>query len=127
MSPKLRLVSATCHFLPNIRETLASYRATEPKYADDLLFHSNVGNPVYPRSLLTTFNWLTEQAGLLKICLHEIRHTVATLLKDSSVTPKDTQVILGHSDISTTLQIYTHSNSASKIEAMNALAANLNN
>lgn len=123
--PKTRASKRDLPLLPQIRVVLAEYRRSEPEYTDNLLFHSKSGNPVDPRSLLTTFNWLSQKAGLPKICLHEIRHTVATLLKDSGVTPKDAQVILGHNDITTTLQIYTHASADSKVNAMNALAANL--
>jgi len=124
--PKTRASERDLPLIPKIQETLALYLLTSPKYGDDLLFHSEWGNPVDPRSLLDSFNLLSKKAGLPRICLHEIRHTVATMLKDSGVTPKDAQVILGHSDITTTLQIYTHSSHENKLDAMNALAGSLN-
>jgi integrase len=42
-------------------------------------------------------------AGLKPITLHEIRHTVATLLKEAGVPMKEIQTILGHSSIMTTM------------------------
>jgi integrase len=36
-----------------------------------------------------------------------VRHTVASLLKDLSVPARDAQVILGHSRLAVTLEIYT--------------------
>jgi integrase len=39
--------------------------------------------------------------------VHALRHTTAKLLKDLGVLPLDTQVILGHSHVSITQQIYT--------------------
>jgi integrase len=46
---------------------------------------------------------------LPEITLHTIRHTTATILKDMGVSATDAQYILGHANINTTLQIYTHS------------------
>ena len=49
--------------------------------------------------------------------LHELRHTYATLLHDADVDVKVAQSWLGHSDASTTLNIYTHLSEAQKMTA----------
>jgi len=108
--------------LPKIREVLLKYRVNAPSFADDLLFHSERGHPVNSCSLRKTFKSLSRHAGLPEICLHEIRHTVATLLNASGVTLKDAQAILGQNDINTTFRIYTHATRESKTNAMNTLA-----
>lgn len=59
------------------------------------------------------------------ITLHEIRHSVATMLKDQGVSPRDAQTLLGHSCISTTLSIYTHTNKENKMDAINNLSAKI--
>ncbi|MDR0398003.1 MAG: site-specific integrase [Candidatus Nomurabacteria bacterium] len=125
--PKTKSSIRDLPLLPRVKSALLRHKLAEAKYdyADDLIFHSSIGNPVDPRSLLTTFQWLAKNAGLPKLCLHEIRHTVATLLKDAGVSPKDAQVILGHSDIATTLQIYTHSSLENQTTALNTLAQNI--
>lgn len=40
--------------------------------------------------------------------MHQLRHAYASLLLDAGVTAKDAQVVLGHSDVSVTQNIYTH-------------------
>ncbi len=45
---------------------------------------------------------------LKKINIHGFRHTHATLLFESGVTAKDVQIRLGHANITTTLNTYTH-------------------
>ena len=39
---------------------------------------------------------------------HQIRHAYATMLYESQIAPKDAQQILGHSQMATTMDIYTH-------------------
>ena len=56
------------------------------------------------------------------ITLHEIRHTVATMLKDKGVPPKEAQAILGHSSIITTLEIYTHVSGEDKRNAIESIS-----
>ncbi len=124
-APKTEASIRDLPLLPNIRRSLLEHRDKEPKYEDDLIFHGVNGNPVCNRSLLKTFKNISRQLGLPVITIHDTRHTLGTLLKDSGVSPKDTQVILGHADIETTLQIYTHSSDESRLKAMSTLAANL--
>ena len=44
----------------------------------------------------------------LTVSPHQLRHTFTTLLYEWGINDKDTQEILGHSDISTTRNVYTH-------------------
>lgn len=60
-------------------------------------------------------------AELPCIGLHGFRHTHATLLFESGVNPKEIQHSLGHSDISMTLDIYTHITEKTEKKAINTL------
>ena len=51
---------------------------------------------------------LLRKAGLPSIRFHDLRHTAATLLLSEGVHPKVVQKRLGHSQISVTLDIYSH-------------------
>lgn len=44
----------------------------------------------------------------LTITAHQLRHTYATILFEAGISEKDAQNLLGHADISTTHNIYTH-------------------
>ena len=48
------------------------------------------------------------KASGLTATQHQIRHTYATMLYEAGVDPKTAQHILGHADIQTTMNIYTH-------------------
>lgn len=56
---------------------------------------------------------------------HILRHTYATLLNNAGVNPKTIQYILGHADISTTMNRYTHSYIENVKEAGQLLCAKL--
>jgi len=70
------------------------------------------------------FKPLLEKAGLPEIRFHDLRHTAATLLLTLGVHPKVVQERLGHSQISVTLDTYSHvlpslqKQAASKLDAM---------
>lgn len=47
-------------------------------------------------------------ASGVNVTPHQLRHTFATMLFEAGVAPKDAQELLGHSNLSTTEEIYTH-------------------
>jgi len=74
----------------------------------DLLFKTINGLPVDDANVRRKFKSIINEVGLPMINPHHLRHTAATNLKDLGIAPKDVQLILGHSHISTTMQIYQH-------------------
>ena len=54
------------------------------------------------------FERICDQAGMPRIRIHDLRHTSATIMLVAGVHPKIVSERLGHSDISTTLKIYSH-------------------
>ena len=49
---------------------------------------------------------------------HKLRYTYSTKLISNGVAPKDVQELMGHSDLSTTMNICTHGSSESKRNAV---------
>ncbi|MBO1583290.1 tyrosine-type recombinase/integrase [Bacillus sp. XF8] len=74
----------------------------------DLVVCARKGNPMIPRNLRKEFYGLTEKLGLPKIRFHDLRHTHATMLIQQNVNVKLIADRLGHSDIETTLNTYSH-------------------
>ena len=73
----------------------------------------------------TPFTWLTktcEQYGLPKVNLHSFRHLNASLLISSGVDVKTVQSVLGHSQASTTLDIYAAAFQDREAQALGAVA-----
>jgi integrase len=63
-----------------------------------------------PRNLNRHFAALRERAGLPEVRLHDLRHTVVSLLMELGVPPHVVQAIARHSDVKITLKIYAHTN-----------------
>ena len=61
-----------------------------------------------PDSLTRGFQRVLHKNGLQHMRFHDLRHSTASILYDSGMQPKEVQEYLGHSDIETTLNIYTH-------------------
>ena len=64
--------------------------------------------PINPNTAYGTFKRIIKKAGVPDIPFHGLRHSTASILYDSGMQPKEVQEYLGHSDIETTLNIYTH-------------------
>ncbi|MGI6286676.1 site-specific integrase [Neomoorella humiferrea] len=96
-----------------------------PAYQDNgLVFATEEGKPVEPRNFTRKFYQLREKAGLPKdVNFHALRHTYATRLLEANEHPKVVQELLGHSQISMTLDTYSHV----LPELKKAAAAKLNN
>lgn len=62
-----------------------------------------------------------EKNNLRKIRFHDLRHSCASLLYANGVSLKEIQEWLGHSDISTTSNIYTHLTFESEVASANAI------
>ena len=67
------------------------------------------------------FTLFARKAGLHDIRFHNLRHSPATLLLSKGVHPKVVQEILGHSEISTTMDTYSHVLPTMQKHAMNEL------
>jgi integrase len=74
-----------------------------------LVFPSQVGTPMHPDNFVKrSFKPLLERAGLPRLAFHDLRHTFASLMLLNREHPKVVQEMIGHSQISTTLDTYSH-------------------
>lgn len=73
-----------------------------------LVFPSEAGTPIEPRNLVRHFKQLLRDAELPDIRFHDLRHSCATMLIAQGVHPRIVMEILGHSQISVTMNTYGH-------------------
>ena len=66
------------------------------------------GADYHPDSLTTKWRRFVEMNNLPFIRFHDLRHSNATALISAGVSAKTVQQLLGHSDVSITLNTYTH-------------------
>lgn len=69
--------------------------------------------------------WIPAVHAIENITPHMLRHSYATALYDAGVDVKSAQKFMGHSDIETTLKIYTHLSEQKEQTAIDALNAHL--
>ena len=83
----------------------------------DYVFVNGIGKIYNPNNVTEAFGKLLKENGLRKIRFHDLRHSCASLLLANGVSLKEIQEWLGHSDIATTADIYSHLDFKSKISS----------
>ena len=87
----------------------------------DYIYVDAMGKLIKPDFITQHFDLFLKKNGLKKIRFHDLRHSCASLLYANGVPLKDIQEWLGHSDIGTTSNIYTHLDYSNKISSANAI------
>jgi integrase len=72
------------------------------------VFTTSIGTPIDARSVIRVFHAVLKTAGLPALRFHDLRHSAATLLLAQGVSPRYISDLLGHSQVSFTMQTYAH-------------------
>lgn len=127
-TPKTKNARREIPLTPKTRSILNAQREYQFKCGTlrndgDLVFTTDNGKPLDVRNISRTHYSTLEKIGAERRGVHHLRHTFATRAVESGVMDyKTLSEILGHSDVSTTLRFYVHSNMETKTSAMQALA-----
>ncbi|WP_329400516.1 site-specific integrase [Streptomyces melanogenes] len=88
----------------------------------DVIFSERHGGLIEPGGFSRSFTALAKRSGVRRITVRLARHTCGTLLAFLKVHPKVAQTILRHSQISMTMDVYTHVVGSDQREATDLLA-----
>ena len=122
---KTRSSRRTLPLVPTVREMLLRLKEQQEQNRKicgqsysrefaDYICVNKLGERIQPAYLSSCFSKALEQNNLRHIRFHDLRHSCATLLLAHGVPLKQIQEWLGHSDFSTTANIYAHLDAASK-------------
>ena len=126
----------TLPLVPFVKERLLAVKAEQDnnrrlcgksynkKYAGYVCINE-IGDLIKPHYVTEQFPKLLEANGLRRIRFHDLRHSCASLMLANGVPMKQIQEWLGHSDFSTTANIYAHLDYSSKLNSADAMLSGL--
>ncbi len=92
---------------------------------DGFVFVDELGERMRANYLTSAFPKFLEDHGMRRMRFHDLRHSCASLLLANGVPLKHIQEWLGHSDFTTTANIYAHLDYKSKITSAQAMETGL--
>ena len=103
-----------------------------PEDYEDLVFTTTKNTPISPRDTTVVMKFITERIKKKKpdfepVTPHTLRHTFATRCIERGMNPKTLQIILGHSTIQLTMNLYCHVTDDMLISEMSKFEAGTNN
>lgn len=107
----LRDISIGKHIVAALTAAKEEYdqNKTKPGFHDKgFVVCKTDGNPYKPDSMTQKWDRFMKAKNLSHIRLHDLRHSCATAMVEAGVDLKTVQQVMGHSDISVTMNIYTH-------------------
>ena len=96
------------HMKRQLEERMVMGEAWEGDTWGALVFTDEIGRPLHGDYVRRRFRKLLQLAGLPKMRYHDLRHGAASLMAAQGVSPRVAMEILGHAQIGTTMNIYTH-------------------
>ena len=111
--------------IPMTKELLSIVKPLKKVVRSDFYVLTNTANPTEPRTYRVYFNHLLQEVGLSRMRFHGLRHSFATRCIESKCDYKTVSVLLGHSNISTTLNLYVHPNMEQKKKCVEMMSRTL--
>ena len=108
--------------IPIGKELFNALRAIKCKANGNTYVVGGTNSPKEPRTYREYFTRLLARLGIPKIVFHGLRHTFATRCIECMCDYKTVSVILGHSNVATTMNLYVHPNNEQKKRCLERLS-----
>lgn len=111
--------------IPISRELLRMVKPVKKIVNNSFFVLTNEAKPTEPRTYRNYYKSFMDNLGMPHLKFHGLRHSFATRCIESNCDYKTVSVLLGHSNISTTLNLYVHPNAEQKKKAINQMFRSL--
>ncbi len=101
------LTQEAVEILENQKEKLKKIKIRPIEFKDSVFLCRN-GTPTKNSAYDTKLFYYCDKIGIPRFSMHVLRHTFATRCIEAGMRPKTLQIILGHSNIRTTMDLYVH-------------------
>lgn len=116
-----------CREIPMTKDLIKIFTPLKKVVTPDFYVLTNEKKPTEPRTYRNYYKNLLFSLEIPPIKFHGLRHSFATRCIESKCDYKTVSVILGHSDISTTLNLYVHPNNEQKKKCIDKMIKSLGN
>ena len=104
----------SCREIPMNKELLAMVKPLKKVVNTDFYVLTNEEKPTEPRTYRNYYHRLMKRLDIPRLKYHGLRHSFATRCIESNCDYKTVSVLLGHANITTTLNLYVHPNMEQK-------------
>jgi integrase len=111
--------------IPISRDLLRILKPIKKVVNNSFYVLTNDAKPTEPRTYRSYYELLMQELEMPKLKFHGLRHSFATRCIESKCDYKTVSVLLGHSNISTTLNLYVHPNMEQKKKAIEQMLKSL--
>lgn len=111
--------------IPMSRDLLKMLKPIKKVVNSSFYLLTNDAKPTEPRTYRNYYKKLMKELDIPELKFHGLRHSFATRCIESNCDYKTVSVILGHSNISTTLNLYVHPNMEQKKKCIDQMFKDL--
>ena len=104
--------------IPISRDLLKILKPVKKVVNNSFFVLTNDAKPTEPRTYRSYYENFMQELNIPKLKFHGLRHSFATRCIESKCDYKTVSVLLGHSNVSTTLNLYVHPNMEQKKKAI---------